>query len=161
MVFQKGFCGNTAKTAVTVSFLSVPPTCGWRFGYKRPTRNCHENPFPDRAAVLCPVFWTNSSIHPALFTVIMKFQSAAYATFVCFHVLWKCCCVLLLLLLLLFTGVVSQTQKPPACCPFSQLPCKLLFTINSLQPTCPCRVLCSLAMFWLQFRQKTSFITLR
>lgn len=48
-----------------------------------------------RAAVLCLVFWPNSSIRQGLFTVLVKFQSAAYATsahYVCFCVLWKCCC---------------------------------------------------------------------
>lgn len=37
-------------------------------------------PWLGRAAVLCLVFWPNSSVHRGLFTVLMKFQSAAYAT---------------------------------------------------------------------------------
>lgn len=48
-----------------------------------------------RPAVLCLVFWPNSSVHRGLFTVLVKFQSTAYATSthcICFCVLWKWCC---------------------------------------------------------------------
>jgi len=57
-----------------------------RCGCKRPARKSQLA----RAAVLCLVFWPNSTLPGGLFTVLVKFQSGAYtasAHCICFCVL--------------------------------------------------------------------------
>lgn len=116
-----------------------------------------------RAAVLFLVFWPNSSIHGGLLAVLVKFQSAAYATsayYICFCALWKCCCFYYYYYYYYYAlevwvrsksllGAVLCTSYTEKCC----LPARASTHL------CPCRALCSLAKSWLQFRQKMSYAT--
>lgn len=117
-----------------------------------------------RAAVLFLVFWPSSSIHGGLFAVLVKFQSAAYATSaycICFCALWKCCCCFYYYYYYYYAlevwvrsksllGAVLCTSYTEKCC----LPAR------ASTHFCPCRALCSLAKSWLQFRQKMWFYML-